>query len=193
MSAPGSHIVGQLVKKALTLSRNRYKSGPWEVVSTGHNLGGTYDRVWAHMTLHHYGTKMLEWNYYPAAKRVEMLGTWTGIGSTSDQTGVNSALMALGSPLRYSRVGVRKKVGGRLTDVDPSAARINPPTFYQAVALLRHVGMSLSKRGREYRVAFRGPGNEHTAYYTTDLSDAMHTGADMARRAGLSGAFRRRA
>lgn len=123
MSAPGSHIVGKLVKKALTLGAHRYKSGPWEVIVTGHNLGGPYANIWAHMTMHHHGTKMLEWNYYPAVKRVEMIGTWTGIGSASDQTGVNSALMALGSPLRYSRIGVTS--GRHRTITDPGAARIN--------------------------------------------------------------------
>lgn len=68
---------------------------------------------------------MLEWTYHYSRNEVHIERTWTGHGSTSDQTGVNAALLVLGSPMRYSRVGVRKKVSGRFMDVDPGAARIN--------------------------------------------------------------------
>ena len=90
-----------------------------------HESGGTYSNLIAHMRLLHYTTDMLAWTYRPSTGEIRITGTWTGHGSTSDQTGVNSALMALGSPLRFSRIGVRKKVMGKYRDVDPGAARIN--------------------------------------------------------------------
>src|SRR6266545_4236220 len=70
------------------------KAGPWRA-----ELEGKTGR------LLHYGTKMLEWHYdmstFPTTMTIT--GTWTGLGSVSDQTGVNAALRALGSPMRYSR------------------------------------------------------------------------------------------
>lgn len=42
------------------------------------------------------------------------------------------------------------------------------------------LGISLRKRDGEFRVNFVG-GNEDTAYYTTDLQDALNTGVVMAK------------
>lgn len=70
------------------------KVGPWRV-----EVEGSTGRLF------HYGTKMLEWRYdltkLPAG--ITITGTWTGWGSVSDQTGVNAALRALGSTMRYAR------------------------------------------------------------------------------------------
>lgn len=54
-------------------------------------------------------------------------------------------------------------------------------TLAGAKAELRQHGMALSKRDGEYRVNFRG-GREATAYYASDLEDAVATGIDMAKR-----------
>lgn len=55
--------------------------------------------------------------------------------------------------------------------------------FRKAKAELAAIGITLSwhEFGNEYRVNLRG-GHEATAYYTTDLDDAIGTGRDMAQR-----------
>ena len=105
-----THGVGKLVHRATaafregrSLRRGQVSYGPWRVELHG----GTGK-------LFHYGTQMLEWKYKDYHGNVEITGTWTGWGSTSDQQGVNAALYALGSPMRYSR---DKRGGG---------PRINP-------------------------------------------------------------------
>lgn len=57
-------------------------------------------------------------------------------------------------------------------------------TFMQVRALLRHVGMAITKNvsAGEYRVAPSGRGHEDVAYYTPHLDDALATGVDMAHR-----------
>ena len=52
-------------------------------------------------------------------------------------------------------------------------------TEAQAREHLTDLGMSLRKKGGEYRVNFQG-GAEGTAYYTDDLGDAIATGEAMA-------------
>lgn len=75
-------------------------------------------------SLHHYGTKMLEWAYHPNQHpRVVITGWWVGHGSVSDQGGVNAALDALGSTLRYHR------------DARGGGPRVNP--FRVSVAAAR--------------------------------------------------------
>lgn len=44
----------------------------------------------------------------------------------------------------------------------------------ESVAQVRALGMTLTRRAGEYRVNFRG-GGEETAYYTPDLGDAVGT------------------
>jgi hypothetical protein len=48
----------------------------------------------------------------------------------------------------------------------------------EASTILRAAGMSLFTKDGEYRVNFTG-GREATAYYTTDLLDAVQTGIAM--------------
>lgn len=83
-------------------------SKPWVVYGT---TGG---RTTYTLSLHHYGTEMLRWEYHPGHGEYNIIGTWTGWGSVSDQTGVNAALSELGSRMRYSR------------DQRGGGARINP-------------------------------------------------------------------
>jgi len=83
--------VRRLVKLAHTGNRQEYRNGPWRVTRTGLAGGALY----------HYGTKMLEWVW--DEREAQITGWWVGHGSVSDQTGVNAALDALGSPLRYHR------------------------------------------------------------------------------------------
>ena len=52
-------------------------------------------------------------------------------------------------------------------------------TFEAAKKLLKTLGLWLSKRHGEYRVAF--PNDEASAYYTNDLDDAVSTGIQMAK------------
>lgn len=52
-------------------------------------------------------------------------------------------------------------------------------TIKAAQADLRKIGMVLSHEDGEYRVNHRD-GKEATAYYTSDLSDAIQTAATMA-------------
>lgn len=62
-------------------------------------------------------------------------------------------------------------------------------TQKQAAAMLRAIGITLKRaEGDEYRVAFKGKDQEASAYYTNDLSDAVETGRDMARRAAIANA-----
>lgn len=42
-------------------------------------------------------------------------------------------------------------------------------------------GMTIVRKGGEYRVNFRG-GKEATAYYTNDRQDAVNTAIDMSKR-----------
>jgi hypothetical protein len=55
-------------------------------------------------------------------------------------------------------------------------------TIAQAKATLNFHGMVLRKTDGEYRVNFRG-GKEATAYYTTDIDDAVATGIKMMEKA----------
>jgi hypothetical protein len=52
----------------------------------------------------------------------------------------------------------------------------------EVTATLRVLGLTIRKTDSEYRVNFKG-GTEATAYYTTDINDALETGAAMAERA----------
>ena len=52
-------------------------------------------------------------------------------------------------------------------------------TQSEVKAKLAAVGISFRGRDNEYRVNYRG-GSEATAYYTTDLDDALETGRVMA-------------
>jgi hypothetical protein len=55
-------------------------------------------------------------------------------------------------------------------------------TLQEAKSIARHLGLNLRQlRWGNYRVNFRD-GNETTAYYTTDLEDAVNTAVEMARR-----------
>ena len=54
-------------------------------------------------------------------------------------------------------------------------------TLAQAKAELRPLGLVIISQDGEYRVNFRR-GDEESAYYTTDLDDAVATGKDMAKR-----------
>jgi len=100
-----THGVGKLVQRAHAYARQhgvgkalKYSYGPWKVYGTTGGSASTYT-----FSLHHYSTEMLRWRYVPASGDITIEGTWTGWGSVSDQTGVNAALHALGSNLRYSR------------------------------------------------------------------------------------------
>lgn len=63
-------------------------------------------------------------------------------------------------------------------------------TLKQAQGILRAIGITLTKNSyNEYRVAFRGKGNEDSAYYTNDLQDAVDTGRHMAAHAAATFAF----
>lgn len=53
-------------------------------------------------------------------------------------------------------------------------------TLAQAKADLAKIGITIRKRDNEYRVNFKG-GSEESAYYTTDLDDAVGTGHAMVR------------
>lgn len=59
------------------------------------------------------------------------------------------------------------------------------PTLAQAKASLRAVGVTINKRHGEYRVNLRG-GREATAYYASDIEDALNTGLHMAQRRASS-------
>jgi hypothetical protein len=86
-----------------------FTSGPWKVYGTTGGSASAYT-----MSLFHYSTEMLRWRYSYPSREVQIIGTWTGWGSVSDQTGVNAALSALGSTMRYSR------------DIRGGGPRINP-------------------------------------------------------------------
>lgn len=57
--------------------------------------------------------------------------------------------------------------------------------FQDAKLQINALGMSLLRSNveGEFRVAFRGPDQEASAYYTTDLDDAVGTAATMAEKA----------
>lgn len=100
-----THGVGKLIRRAHAYTREhgvgkalKYSYGPWKVYGTTGGSASAYT-----FSLHHYSTEMLRWRYTPASDTSVVEGTWTGWGSVSDQTGVNHALRALGSNLRYSR------------------------------------------------------------------------------------------
>lgn len=57
----------------------------------------------------------------------------------------------------------------------------NPTTVKEAMAFLRQFNMIIRKTDDEFRVNFKG-GDEATAYYTTDLEDAIDTAKQMATR-----------
>jgi hypothetical protein len=59
-----------------------------------------------------------------------------------------------------------------------------PPTLAEARAILRPLGITLSRRAEanEYRVNLAG-GTEAQAYYASDINDAIGTGRAMAARA----------
>lgn len=73
---------------------------------------------------------MLRWRY---TDPIIIEGWWVGWGSVSDQTGVNAALRALGSPMRYSRdrsgggprVNPSFRVPGAMAKLSP----ITPPVY----------------------------------------------------------------
>lgn len=54
-------------------------------------------------------------------------------------------------------------------------------TFTQAKVALAKIGMTLTKKDGEFRVNFKG-GHEETAYYTSDVVDALNTGRVMSHR-----------
>ena len=123
--------VQRLVKRAMDHVRFGPGTGkvfggrPWSVHVEW--IGGT--RI---LSLHHYGTKMLEWETL-SGDDVKILGWWAGWGSVSDQTGVNAALRTLGSNKRYSRD--RRGGGPRVNPyrVSASVGRglnvITPPVY----------------------------------------------------------------
>lgn len=102
--------------------------GPWRVESEA-GAGGLHHT----QRLIHYGTKMLEWRLdtrhaiaghtMPAT----VTGWWIGHGSVSDQTGVNAALRALGSSMRYSR------------DTRGGGPRVNPYRIASGMARLTNI------------------------------------------------------
>ena len=58
-------------------------------------------------------------------------------------------------------------------------------TLQKAKSMARHPGLTLRQlRSGNYRVNFRD-GNETTAYYTTNLEDAVKTAVAMARKRAL--------
>lgn len=83
-------------------------------------------------SLHHYGTKMLEWHFQPDKHpRVVMTGWWVGYGSASDQGGVNAALDALGLPQHYYR------------DARGGGPRVNPGASYRVSASVGRAASSI--------------------------------------------------
>lgn len=90
-------IVERLIRKTHSNARD-YRSGPWSTQCAV----TSQDTLLC--SLHHYGTRMLEWHYHPNQHPpVTITGWWVGHGSVSDQQGVNAALKALGSEKRYYR------------------------------------------------------------------------------------------
>ncbi|WP_166297108.1 hypothetical protein [Bradyrhizobium sp. 2S1] len=67
-------------------------------------------------------------------------------------------------------------------------------TIREAKAILAQHGMTIKSVDGEYRVAFKGPEakTEASAYYATNLLDAIGTGIDMARARGDQARRRRR-
>lgn len=112
-------IVQRLIKSAHMGQRSRYSNGPWAVTRTGLTGGALY----------HYGTKMLEWQW--DEREAQITGWWIGHGSVSDQQGVNAALSALGSPMRYYR------------DTRGGGPRVNP-TSYRMSSMVGRAASSIS-------------------------------------------------
>lgn len=108
-------IVARLIKKAHMGNRSEYKNGPWRVIRTGLTGGALF----------HYGTKMLEWVWDDRSAKIT--GWWAGWGSMSDQQGVNAALDALGSTLRYYR------------DTRGGGPRVNPASYRVSATVGRMV------------------------------------------------------
>jgi hypothetical protein len=54
-------------------------------------------------------------------------------------------------------------------------------TYKQVQEILRKAGVVMSKRGETHRINFFG-GLEDTAYYTSDLRDALAKGLKMSER-----------
>lgn len=55
-----------------------------------------------------------------------------------------------------------------------------PYTYDEAEKVLNAIGMTISEQNCEYRVNHREPNDrEATAYYTSDLDDAVDTGVEM--------------
>ena len=53
-------------------------------------------------------------------------------------------------------------------------------TLTEAKAAIKALGMTIRRENGEYRVAFKGKDSETSAYYTTDISDAVSTARMMA-------------
>lgn len=89
------------------------------------------------MHLYHYGTAMLKWQQEFSPQGHDRGGiimeSWTGYGSVSDQSGVNSALLAIGSELRYRRDdkggGPRVNPTFRVPTSSASIRAITPPVY----------------------------------------------------------------
>lgn len=86
MSSVHTHIAGKLVRRFFETGRGGQR-GPWWVKAIG-----------AQAILGHYATEMLA---FDLRGNVTVLSV--GHGSVSDQSGINAALWALGSSMRYSR------------------------------------------------------------------------------------------
>src|SRR5262245_42899351 len=71
-----------------------------------------------------------------------------------------------------------------LSEIDHRAELSSQPamTLQEAKSIARHLGLTLRQvRSGDYRVNFRD-GNETTAYFTSDLEDAVNTAVEMARK-----------
>src|SRR5215468_4686082 len=71
-----------------------------------------------------------------------------------------------------------------LSEIDRRAELSSQPvmTLQEAQSIARHLGLTLRQvRSGDYRVNFRD-GNETTAYFTSDLEDAVNTAVEMARK-----------
>lgn len=104
------------------------KTGPWRTEIEPGTFGGKSDKY----RLIHYSTTMLEWEVSNMGV-ITITGTWTGHGSVSDQQGVNAALRALGSRMRYSRDrsggGPRVNPSFRVPGAMMKFAPITSPTY----------------------------------------------------------------
>ena len=55
-------------------------------------------------------------------------------------------------------------------------------TLTEARDIVRGLGLTFRHDYPQYRVAFKGPDNEASAYYADDLQDAVNTARAMAKR-----------